>query len=415
MRVHLGTLIVLCAISAAAALGQTGQSSLPPPAAPLTALASPAPVGSAQPNLFADRSGRVWLSWIEPRAAGGRSVRLASLQGARWSEPVTIAEGANLLANWADFPSVFVARDGTLAAHWLETGLTRGAYGIRVATSRDGGRTWTPPAIPHRDNSPAEHGFVSFFDAPDGSPGMIWLDGRDMAGGHAAGAAGHGPAAMTLRATTIRHGTPGDETVVDRRVCDCCQTSAVAVPDGVVIAYRDRSDEEIRDISVARFTQGQWGPPVTVFADAWQIKSCPVNGPVLAASGDSVAVAWFTAVGGTSRVQVAFSSGGRPFSAPIRLDSNVTLGRLAMVMPGPDRVLVSSIERKAGPDLASELVIREARRNGSISAPLAVGMSADRSSGFARMALVGRRLIVAWTGVTPNAPPRVHVAATELR
>jgi hypothetical protein len=93
-----------------------------------------------------------------------------------------------------------------------------------------------------------------------------------------------------------------------------------------------------------------------------------------------------------------------------------------MVMPGPDRVLVSSIERKApstslgaGPGSASELVIREARRNGSVSAPLSVGMSADRSSGFARMALVGRRLFVTWTGVTGNAPSRVHVASTELR
>ena len=78
-----------------------------------------------------------------------------------------------------------------------------------------------------------------------------------------------------------------------------------------------------------------------------------------------------------------------------------------MVMPGPDRALVSSIERKAGAELARELVvIREARRDGPISAPLAVGherRSVERLRAHGRSS--GRRLVVAWTDVTPGAPP----------
>jgi len=168
---------------------------------------SPAPDGSAQPNLASDRRGRVWLTWLEPRqAGGGHRFRAAQLIGTRWTEPITIAEDTNFLANWADFPSLFVASDGTLAAHWLERTTGRDAYFVRIRTSNDAGRTWSSPITPHKDTSATEHGFVSFFDAPGGGVGLVWLDGRDMSGGHAA--AGH-TGGMTLRSTVIRKGAVG--------------------------------------------------------------------------------------------------------------------------------------------------------------------------------------------------------------
>ena len=256
MRLPLGIMVVFCALSAVAPGRALEQRAALAPLAPLAELASPAGAGSAQPNLFADARGRVWMSWLEPRAEGGRRLRLSSLTGTAWSAPVTVAEGANLLANWADFPSVFVTSRGVLAVHWLETAATRGAYGVRLATSADDGRTWTPVVTPHRDTSASEHGFVSFFEMPDGSVGLIWLDGREMAahgGGHGAGGAG-GPS-MTLRATTIAKGQPGDDVLVDPRVCDCCQTSAAQTADGAIVAYRDRSPEEIRDIAVGTASQ----------------------------------------------------------------------------------------------------------------------------------------------------------------
>ena len=116
---------------------------------------SPAPDGSAQPNLASDRRGRVWLTWLEPRqTGGGHRFRAAQLTGNRWTEPVTIAEGTNFLANWADFPSLFVASDGTIAAHWLERGDRHAsAYFVRVRTSKDAGRYVDEPTItPHQDH-----------------------------------------------------------------------------------------------------------------------------------------------------------------------------------------------------------------------------------------------------------------------
>jgi hypothetical protein len=279
---------------------------------------SPAPAGSAQPNLTVDRQGRVWLSWLEVRPEGGHRFRLSSLHASGWSAPTTIAEGTQFVANWADFPSIFATSSGMLAAHWLErSGRGSYAYGVRVRTSPDGGRTWSAPLTPHADDSPTEHGFVSFFEAPGSDLGLVWLDGRDMSGGHGAppAAGGHGGGSMTLRARTLANGKLGDEMLVDARVCDCCQTAAARIDGGVIVAYRDRSDREVRDIAVSRFVNGAWSTPAPVHADNWEINACPVNGPAVDARGRSVAVAWYTLAGGSStglgangpRAKAAFS------------------------------------------------------------------------------------------------------------
>src|SRR5688500_16481070 len=118
---------------------------------------------------------------------------------------------------------------------------------------------------------------------------MIWLDGRAMAG-HAGHGAGGGP--MTRRSAMMSaQGVTGAETVVDHRVCDCCQTAAATTERSVLVAYRDRSEKEIRDIYVSRFENGKWSAGVPVHADNWEINGCPVNGPAIAASGQAVAVA----------------------------------------------------------------------------------------------------------------------------
>ncbi len=393
-----------------AAPGQTGQPRAPF-SGPIAMLNSPAPEGSAQPNLVADRTGRVWLSWLETRSSGGHRFRLSSLQGTTWTPPVTIAEGTDFLANWADFPSVFVTSTGTIAAHWLQKGIGT-PYGIQLRTSSDGGKTWTAPETPH-DSATGEFGFVSFFEAPGSGLGLVWLDGRKPASTGAA-LRFHGGHGMAVRAATIKNGAAGAQVVVDPQVCECCQTSAARTSDGVVTVYRDKSDANIRDISIARFADGQWSAPRTVHADNWEINGCPVNGPVVTATGDAVAVAWFTMAGGAPHVRVAFSAdGGRTFGPAIETNAGVTFGRLGMTMPATDRVIVSSIERGAE---SVELVVREVSRGGQVGTRVVVAPStSDRSSGFARLALTGGRLIFAWTDVARDAPPRVKVASAALR
>ena len=58
---------------------------------------------------------------------------------------------------------------------------------------------------------------------------------------------------MALRAATFDStGKFLKESVVDPRVCECCPTAAAETSDGVIVAYRNRSAGEVRDIYVAR-------------------------------------------------------------------------------------------------------------------------------------------------------------------
>src|SRR5205814_10730752 len=96
-----------------------------------------------------------------------------------------------------------------------------------------------------------------------------------------------------------------------------------------IVAYRNRSAEEARDIYVTRFTGDAWTVPARVHDDGWTIDGCPVNGPAISASGRNVVVAWFTAPKDEGQSFIAFSrDAGRTFSAPVRVDDGGSLGRV---------------------------------------------------------------------------------------
>jgi hypothetical protein len=389
---------------------------------PFATLQSPAPARSAEPHLTVAGNGRVLLSWLAPTsapaAAGqkpvtGSALQFSELTADRWSAPRTIVEGPSLLANWADFPSMFVTRSGLIAAHWLERrGQSRTAYDVKLRTSRDGGKTWTAEVTPHRDGTETEHGFVSFFETPrNPGLGMVWLDGREMAG-HAGHGAGGGP--MTLRSAMVSaQGVAGEEMVVDNKVCDCCQTAAATTDTAVLVAYRDRSDKEIRDIYVSRFENGKWSAGVPVHADNWEINGCPVNGPAIAARGQAVAVVWFSAKDNAPKTHLTFSGdGGRTFGPPVRIDSGTTLGRVGLTLLADGRALVSWID---GTGASAKFAIRDVKPDGTMGTPVIVGpISGERASGFPQVVVTGRRIIAAWTNAEKGVPLGISVFTATL-
>ncbi|MBA3886287.1 MAG: exo-alpha-sialidase, partial [Acidobacteria bacterium] len=168
----------------------------------VTPLDSPAVERSGQPQITVSGD-RAILSWIE-RSGRTATLKFADRTGDGWSEPRTVASGDDWFVNWADVPSVIRLADRSLVAHWLQkSGPGTYAYDVRLAFSKDEGRTWSSSVTPHHDGTQTEHGFASLFQAPDNGLSLVWLDGRHMSGGHGDGHAGHGPGAMTLRAATF--------------------------------------------------------------------------------------------------------------------------------------------------------------------------------------------------------------------
>ncbi len=307
----------------------------------------PAAAGSLAPRLtLPEGFALINLTWTErePNAAA-RVLRSTMRQGgeAVFSTPELLVESDDLFVNWADVPgcwSVGYAPEqlageqgfgrflSMSVATWL-SGLPEGGYAYHVQRTISGGA----PARLHEDDSPTEHGFVSATDAVHNGAGglqFFWLDGHatGSADSHDSGGHGHGAGAMALRTSFVTNSGVRDEVELDARVCDCCGTAAATTLTGPLVAYRDRSENEVRDISIVRWTGEAWSAPVAVADDGWEIAGCPVNGPAVAAHRDLVAVAWYSGAP-TPRVQLAVSrDGGATFDEPRAvLAANEATGR----------------------------------------------------------------------------------------
>ncbi|HET9433874.1 MAG TPA: hypothetical protein VFO37_08975, partial [Chitinophagaceae bacterium] len=71
----------------------------------ITMLTSPVGDSCAEPYLFTDRNGIVYLSWIE-EIGKQSTLKFSSYLADKWSEPVTIASGKDWFVNWADYPVI---------------------------------------------------------------------------------------------------------------------------------------------------------------------------------------------------------------------------------------------------------------------------------------------------------------------
>lgn len=401
----------------------------------------PLPVlpGSAQPDLFAGPDGRLLLSWLNNQPGRRPAFQFAEhYPDGRWEGPRTIAVGNAMFVNWADTPHIAATADRALWAHWLQKSADAPyAYDIMLVRSLDRGMNWSAQRRVHDDATTTEHGFVSFWPQGDDALGVAWLDGRNTvaADGHAgehAGhdgkpvddkpadgkhADGHGGGAMTVRAAVFDATLqPSAETEIDGRVCDCCQTDAVAIGDGALLVYRGRSEGEIRDIYAARFDGETWSKPTRVHADDWKMPACPVNGPAVAAHGGAAVVAWYTAAGDVPTVKLARSGdGGVSFAAPVTVDRGAAVqGRVALAFDAR-QVWLLWLREEAGrqslwlarytPDLSKEVQRLK----------LADLQGQGRGTGFPRIALVGDVAHVVWTDVFDGQPQLqgVRIAAAK--
>lgn len=367
-------------------------------------IATPAGVNSAEPQLTVSKRG-VLLSWIE-RSGELATLKFAERTASGWSAPITVAAGRDWFVNWADVPSVLRLPSGALVAHWLQKSANSTyAYDVRLSTSVDDGKSWSPSFLPHHDGTPTEHGFASLFPVGDGF-GLVWLDGRNMKGEHDA------LGSMTVRfARFDRAFKQVEETEIDARVCECCPTTAAVTSEGIIAAYRNRGEDETRDNYVARFVSGKWSTPQPVFNDNWKIAACPVNGPSLSANGSTVAMAWFTAKDDRPQALMAFSTNaGKTFGAPIRIDDAATLGRVDLELLPDGSALATWIEFVAKPaspkpsgEGGAEFRARRVDASGSKSAPVTIaGIAGSRSSGYPRAAVANGEVIFAWTDSVNN-------------
>lgn len=398
---------------------------------PLTALDSPGGPTSRYPSLLVTASGDRYLTWSERAHPESDTwlVLVSSWIDGTWTDPVEITRRRDLFINWADFPAIGASSDSALlVAHWLQkVDEAPYAYHIMFSRSVDRGRTWSSPKRLHDDDSPTEHGFVSYAEEGAGRIRAFWLDGQAMAGadGHDDPQQhGHGHGAMSLRTAVIERDGISDRQTLDEQVCECCGTAATMVGECPLVVYRDRSPDEIRDISIGRWTEDEWRMATPIADDGWRIPGCPVNGPAVAAAGEAVAVAWFTEADQTPRVRFAWSfDGGLNFEPSIVIDSPDSdghpIGRVDVeIDPTTGDALVLWLDQDRSAPIAADygaqpaaLRMRRVGREGQlgVTTRLATTMG-GRASGFPRAARAEDKLLLAWTEIPTDQETRVRVA-----
>lgn len=352
---------------------------------------------SGESRLFSNGNDLI-LSWITVKN-GKNHLYFSKFEEEKWGKPQLIISDTSWFVNWADFPNLHI--DQANPDFWVTSFMKKSShetfsYDINYIYSKNGGENWSTPQKLHGDTTLTEHGFISMFNDPEGI-GAVWLDGRNTKPGH-----GH-QGAMTLRTGIIdKEGIVVNEQLLDDKICDCCQTAAVKTPSGVIALYRNRSDEEIRDIWMVRKVNGKWTEPESFHDDGWNIPGCPVNGPSIASREDLVAAAWFTAANDSAKVQMKISTdGGEIFSKPISIDHGLPAGRVDITITDKNRIGVSWIENLPQGGAQLQVSFYDAQGN-LLKTQTITDINPSRGSGFPQIMAFDGKIVASWTDVDYN-------------
>ncbi len=357
------------------------------------------------PRLVA-QNGALHMTWVEEEDSHA-ILKYARCKEQVWSTPKTITSGTDWFVNWADFPALAVNGE-TILTNILQKS-AKGTYDYDIKLNLlSGDAIIKSNFLLNTDGIAAEHGFVSMRPYDDGFY-VTWLDGRETK--HEKKEDNQ----MTLRAAIVDlDGTIKEDTVIDTRVCDCCNTAIAITYEGPVVVYRDRSDteEEIRDTYITRWVDGAWTTPKAVYNDQWQLNGCPVNGPAIDTQEQDVVVTWFTASDDDPRVLVTFSKdNGATFGTPVRVDAGQAIGRVDTTFLKDGSALVSWLEPKGDSVLLQAVRVYQ---DGHKDAPVTITTtSAARASGFPQLEIIDNTVYVAWTDLQGDQST-IEVVSFEL-
>jgi len=351
--------------------------------------------GSSGAQVSVSKRG-VLLSWLETDN-DEPALKFAERTATGWTPPVKVASGEDWFITEADTPSVLRLSNGTLVADWMQSSSDEfEASNLRLSYSKDDGKTWSKTFLPHHDGTITQHAFATLFELANGNLGVVWLDGRLTVKDRE-----HGPMTLHYGAYNAQWAQVSDRGI-DVKVCDCCTTSVAMTADGPIAVYRNRTDDEIRDIYVTRYENGAWTAGKTVHDDGWSIHACPVNGPAVSAIGRNVAVAWFVAKNDQGQAFAAFSNdAGRTWGQPIRFDDAASLGKVDIEMLDDGSAVAAWMEFA---NQRSQFRVRRIEASGAKSAPVTVAGAAGtgRAGGVPRMARSGSELVFAWVDTPEN-------------
>ena len=354
---------------------------------------------SSEPNLYTSINGDTYLSFISTSDTSDISKLYFSkleLNNLEWNSPSLINSSTDWFVNWADFPRITTNNKKGISVHFLEKSSSETySYDIKVMNSKDEGNSWNNPMKLHNDNTKTEHGFVSTVNYNNNFL-STYLDGRQN---ELAKENKNLKPQMTLRATSYNiDGVILMDELIDNKVCDCCQTDIALTSDNSPITvYRDRSNNETRDIYYSYYKNSKWSTPLPVFNDNWIIGGCPVNGPAISTFNNSSSLIWYTEIDGESKIKIAFTDDiTKGFDDPILINANNPLGRVDIEMINENSSIISYMDYIND---KAYLKLQKIDRYTDINKSIIIDeISNTRSSGFPKINIIDNdKTIISWT------------------
>ena len=260
--------------------------------------------------------GTLWLAWM----AGGQVSVASSKDGGRTlSPPVQITQGTPSLDWGPDArPKIALDRKGDIAVAF-STFRDKAFNGeVFYSQSADRGKTFAQPR-PITDNAESQRFEALAFD-PEGTLFAAWLDKRNRVPVQQAGKKYDG-AALFFASSKDAGATYSQAEMVVDNTCECCRLGLAFDPSGhPVIVFRNIFEGGVRDHAIVTFTdQGVPGELHRVSEDDWQVAACPHQGPSLSIASDGTYhVVWYT--NGKVRKGLFYAQsrdGGKSFSQPM--------------------------------------------------------------------------------------------------
>ncbi|MGK0386329.1 MAG: hypothetical protein ACI849_000938 [Patiriisocius sp.] len=377
----------------------------------VAAIKNPAATDSQTPKLFSNGK-TLFMSWVTLSDSIDH-LNYASYENNSWSPPEMIASGDDWFTNWADFPAIAENKGSLLTSYLQKSDEGTYTYDVKLNYKNRDSTSWKKNFILHKDGTKTEHGFVSMIPTYDTNEFFVtWLDGRNTGASEHSGHEKQGhtsSGAMTLRGASIdKTGNVIHSKELDHSICDCCQTSAAMTVNGPIVVYRDRTEDEIRDISIVRWQNNDtWTSPKSIYKDNWKIAGCPVNGPAVDAFGKNVAVAWFTGVNETPKVQLLFSKdSGESFGTPIHVNTKQTLGRVDVIVLNETEAVISWMERDE--DDTAYVQLAKISSSGEKGATVTITKTkGSRATGFPQIEFLDGNIYAAMTLLGDNNVPEI--------
>jgi len=278
--------------------------------------------------------------------------------------------------------------------------------GLRLARSDDWGRSFTAPVAVDTGGDAAM--FFHAAIAADGTLIVAWLGH----GAHHGGPRGSGVLAIAV--SRDRGETFTGPRTVATGVCACCRPALHAAAGTWYLAWRDVTEDLVRDVVVARSTDGgaTWSEPAAVSADGWRLDGCPHSGPALTSSADGLFVAWYSEAEGAARAYWSVAADGVRFTPRRDLGAGLLDANHPRLIAADGQVL--AVFQARPPDEragwgAPGIYVR-ALAPGDGDEPAAAVARGAGSAGYPTIANLGAgRTLVAWTD-TGDSGTRALVA-----